>query len=1846
MSDSDLDPEENPVEPEQHSAPPQQVQPQKFDSKKIIAAAPPGMGHVAHSVAANFYAPVLSFEERAKMQKEMRELQMSVTVRSLSLYIEEGRAAQVERILCNNGGPGSVINSRLPCGEYPLTLALRCKQWGIVDLLLQQEYINMNVVGMGGESALLMAVKEAEASKFIRLMIAKGAKTDATDAEGHGIMDICIRSLNYVTMQLLVSIGLKIDFSSRWAPLWMFAAVAQDDCSCLKVLLQQFAVPTVANSSGVPVLLDAIARKATRYSIYAVSLPYTQPPIVFSSVILVHRCASVLIDAGADVNATASSPSDTACGVWQFGDVSSLQLSASQDDEALFLQLLRAGADPCQSFAIPVSSSLCTPDLSSQTFGDDVKEWQSVTPLVWAVKMRKVAAVKFLLSQKNIDVNAVPKSSSNRPYPAISNSWTPLMWSIAIIAEEVAAQNVLDSSSSSISNHSHSTAYHIFDMILQYPGVNPNAGSKHEDATPLSLASALGLDNLIQLLVDAGASIPETASLREATAFAHPHCLQLLCRIVMERHSKTSAEIVTVASSLVLCLEIASQYGLLECAQILSKTFSELLKLEISCGGSGNLNSDWEKGLASALLQSCINGHPHITAFLLPLALYSPSVLGLALRYACKNGDVASCEKLISAGANGDWVDAQQQKMRSKGGSRTAISTAFKRWGRTGITQYEACCSLLLGCCSSSAVNVRDSRGNTPLKWAAIQGNSLILSALLDKGADLFAEDSDGNSPISHAVMNGHSVIVCELLDREPQLCKAIIKLPAYFKVYESSLLPPTIPTNSRALHLSIFETTFKPHSTPQVPHVHFVRSFKDLKSVISLTPILASAHNHERVVSTDVEEAVDIRKHLSILEIRDIASSCPDLPLPKYVCRGDLVSEIARIGMRTPMMRLIRSANAVGRGVSEIRSCDGDSLLLLCSGQNWHDEVTAIIESGCPVDCPSRNDPSLTAIVWASHKGHVEIVCDLIHAGSQCVQSALIIASSRCHVAVLEAMCRVLASKPASQRPDVSCALLIAAAHGSAPAISALASISPVPQVIADLSCSCMKSIQSILSPVHAICRESLQQSASSLIDSEHQDMRCFRWLLPGAFYALLHHQFEQRAIRKELEWESSETTVMGFNFKNKLMHAHQNLSAMFGGEDWSHRLKLTRAALLSSMLSDSQLPRPPSRESESNSELNRDVDSCVDETHIHDTETRDFLHEDSFFVCENARPLVCISDDGLKSIQFRRNAMRSSFWRGVTCSLQLEYNDEVGHTIISTKGRDLSDVTWMLLIPDTTPLHMAAASGSSEAVRTLLSLQNHHHPKRSILSVPLSAVDSSGLTPLCYAARFADTDMCSLLLDEGADVKPWEQAIQHTMSWISNRRRWRSLLGALVSMHAATGDVPLLPHSDESSLHSPSNKLECDMLVCVPSVLWAALSGSDTKTRLLVEAGADEVNARAWIETVGFGYCQENSTMHKLAVKTMANSQDYVLMGPYAPIARPADEIEGIEPIPSIDSFPVGSYKRYEVPPGHRVQVVAAILGWNDWSLRKLITFHDIPQDHYAVTASNSGKSQQLPGKPDLIQAVQLHVNEFIREVVVVVGVNYILGVRFTTNQRTLPWMGRNWGDDECKIQRVYRCAPHGREICGFFGLKSSSGHGRLLHLGFVARLRGSSDCKRRHRQGVISNTEEWIEPVKAYSMEDTLKHDLKDGLKGKKGITPRSNTPWMRSPLPGRTHSPFPSPSPSAALLKDFEINETAGVETAMMNHVWTESPKKNGGSKCMFVASRSGELSSPTSPNPPVRLRTSSTKILQRPPTSTFDQTATLLPNLVSGGRSAPVSPNRVATKLDQVKEATKQKEKPM
>jgi hypothetical protein len=90
--------------------------------------------------------------------------------------------------------------------------------------------------------------------------------------------------------------------------------------------------------------------------------------------------------------------------------------------------------------------------------------------------------------------------------------------------------------------------------------------------------------------------------------------------------------------------------------------------------------------------------------------------------------------------------------------------------------------------------------------------------------------------------------------------------------------------------------------------------------------------------------------------------------------------------------------------------------------------------------------------------------------------------------------------------------------------------------------------------------------------------------------------------------------------------------------------------------------------------------------------------------------------------------------------------------------------------------------------------------------------------------------------------------------------------------------------------------------------------------------------------------------------------------------------------------------------------------------------------------------------------------------------------------------------------------------------------------------------------------------------------------------------------------------------------------------------TESPKKHGGSKSLFIAADSSPPISPTSLHPiPARLLTSVTKKPQRPPTSFADKTSTYLPNLASSNRSLPASPLPETQKPAQLKQATKKKD---
>jgi hypothetical protein len=107
----------------------------------------------------------------------------------------------------------------------------------------------------------------------------------------------------------------------------------------------------------------------------------------------------------------------------------------------------------------------------------------------------------------------------------------------------------------------------------------------------------------------------------------------------------------------------------------------------------------------------------------------------------------------------------------------------------------------------------------------------------------------------------------------------------------------------------------------------------------------------------------------------------------------------------------------------------------------------------------------------------------------------------------------------------------------------------------------------------------------------------------------------------------------------------------------------------------------------------------------------------------------------------------------------------------------------------------------------------------------------------------------------------------------------------------------------------------------------------------------------------------------------------------------------------------------------------------------------------------------------------------------------------------------------------------------------------------------------------------------------------------------------------------------------LLKDFENSEKAGAETAVMNHVWTESPKKLGGSKSTFVSSNSSP------PSSPARLRTSATKKPQRLSISIADDSLISLPSVhgTVGGHRSPTSPSKVPAESTQRKEHSKKKD---
>ncbi len=67
--------------------------------------------------------------------------------------------------------------------------------------------------------------------------------------------------------------------------------------------------------------------------------------------------------------------------------------------------------------------------------------------------------------------------------------------------------------------------------------------------------------------------------------------------------------------------------------------------------------------------------------------------------------------------------------------------------------------------CGGADVNVRDAKGFTPLHFAVLRGQLLVVARLIDAGADVNARTRDNITPLVFAAAGGHFPIVQLLID-------------------------------------------------------------------------------------------------------------------------------------------------------------------------------------------------------------------------------------------------------------------------------------------------------------------------------------------------------------------------------------------------------------------------------------------------------------------------------------------------------------------------------------------------------------------------------------------------------------------------------------------------------------------------------------------------------------------------------------------------------------------------------------------------------------------------------------------------------------------------------------------------------------------------------------------------------------------------------------------------------------------------------------------------------------------------------------------------------------------------
>ncbi|RDW65991.1 hypothetical protein BP6252_09626 [Coleophoma cylindrospora] len=67
---------------------------------------------------------------------------------------------------------------------------------------------------------------------------------------------------------------------------------------------------------------------------------------------------------------------------------------------------------------------------------------------------------------------------------------------------------------------------------------------------------------------------------------------------------------------------------------------------------------------------------------------------------------------------------------------------------------------------NGAEVDSKDNSGRTPMSWAATNGNEAMVKLLLEKGAEVSSKDNSGRTPMSWAAAHGHQAVVKLLLEK------------------------------------------------------------------------------------------------------------------------------------------------------------------------------------------------------------------------------------------------------------------------------------------------------------------------------------------------------------------------------------------------------------------------------------------------------------------------------------------------------------------------------------------------------------------------------------------------------------------------------------------------------------------------------------------------------------------------------------------------------------------------------------------------------------------------------------------------------------------------------------------------------------------------------------------------------------------------------------------------------------------------------------------------------------------------------------------------------------------------